>query len=273
MRLRKITPKKIYNKLSEISWKFVPNLRFIHNFCNKYNKRYLFWKMGNMKTNGELKVIKTFIPKSKVIFDVGANCGDWTKIALKENPNTIVHCFEPCSKAFNKLINENKNSKVTANKIAMSSKTGTSEIFIFDVCDSYNSINKRDIGYGIGKPNKTETVELETIDNYCEKNNIKKIDFLKIDTEGHELEVLKGAIEMLNKNLIDIIQFEYGDTYIDAGILLKDMFNFFKETQYDLYKVYLNEIIPINKYNHDLETFEYQNWLAINKSLNLLTRI
>lgn len=120
---------------------------------------------------------------------------------------------------------------------------------------------------GLAQPKKKETIELETLDNYCSNHGITQIDFLKIDIEGHELEALKGASQLLKQGKVKVIQFEYGGTYIDARILLKDIFSLFNDLPYDLYKIYPQDLKKATMYAQNLENFQLQNWLAINKSL------
>jgi hypothetical protein len=57
---------------------------------------------------------------------------------------------------------------------------------------------------------REETVQIDTIDLYCSRNEIRKIDLLKIDTEGFEIEVLKGAHEMLSQGKVSLIYCEVG---------------------------------------------------------------
>jgi hypothetical protein len=66
--------------------------------------------------------------------------------------------------------------------------------------------------------------------DYIQKNNIEHIDFVKIDTEGHELSVLQGFGEMLR--IVDTIQFEYGGTFIDTGVRLQDVIDYLKKQGY-----------------------------------------
>lgn len=68
---------------------------------------------------------------------------------------------------------------------------------------------------------------------------------------------------MLDQGRIHQIQFEYGGTYIDARILLKDLFDFLIPYGYRLYKIYPNELRPIECYDQRLENFQYQNWVAL----------
>lgn len=78
--------------------------------------------------------------------------------------------------------------------------------------------------------NNTIDIMCTKLDNFIKDNNISKIDFLKIDVEGYEYNVLCGAKNSFN--LIDIIQFEFGDTYIDAGINLCDIIDFFPNRKF-----------------------------------------
>lgn len=92
---------------------------------------------------------------------------------------------------------------------------------------------------------------------------IPRIDFLKIDVEGNELEVLKGSEKMLLDNSIHIIQLEYGGTYIDANIFLKNVFEYLEKFELSLYKILFGKIELVN-YHKDLENFQYCNYLIIN---------
>ena len=70
------------------------------------------------------------------------------------------------------------------------------------------SLYQRNLVFYNLKMDQKETVELSTAQNYIEKNNIRKINLLKIDVEGHELKALSGFGPYLNSDFIDFIQFE-----------------------------------------------------------------
>ena len=89
---------------------------------------------------------------------------------------------------------------------------------------------------------------------------------MKIDVEGHEFEVLKGGNTLFYKNNVNIIQFEYGGTFIDAHVFLGEIFDFFKELNYEFYKIYPDCIKLVKKYYQKYDNFQYQNWLIINKN-------
>lgn len=130
-----------------------------------------------------------------------------------------------------------------------------------------NSLYRRDglQDRGIAVQEKQEAVSLKTLDGYCEEKNIQAVDFLKIDVEGHELEVLRGAERMLKGGRIGIIQFEYGGCNIDSRVFLKDLFDAFMGLPYEFYKIHPRELLHVGKYCQKFENFEYSNWLAIQK--------
>lgn len=94
-----------------------------------------------------------------------------------------------------------------------------------------------------------EKIKLQSIDNFCKKNKISKIDLLKIDTEGHELKVLEGASSMLKKGSISYIQFEFGGTMIDSRTFFIDIFSYLSPN-YKIYRVLktaLKKLITVMK--------------------------
>ena len=214
----------------------------------------------NMEINGESLVIRKFLSsENQVLFDVGANTGDWTKNALAVSKKNFIHAFEPCQATFEKLRSNNFPSNVVLNNTALGSIQGEQEFFNYGDGSTINSLYRRDLFSHAEK----EIIKINTVDNYCENNSVNKIDFLKIDVEGNELEVLRGCQNMLQKENISVIQFEYGGTFADAKIWLKDIFDFFKEfKKYKFFKILHDRIEPVC-YDCDLENYQYCNYLII----------
>lgn len=254
--------------LSSLIFKYFAKSQRMYDFCKNFVDQYNGENNCKISQNGELTVMQKFLPTSRIVFDVGANVGDWTKLALEINANLAIHCFEPGSQAYKKLASRNFPESVVCNNTGLSSANKEEKLYLFDESSTLNSLHQR-TGlevYKIKTPEKTETIQLETLDSYCEKNKIVEIDFLKMDIEGHELEAFKGATRMFKEKNIKMVQFEYGGCNIDAKVLLKDIFEFFKTYDYKLYKIYPNEIKHVPKYAQTLENFQYQNWLALRQS-------
>jgi FkbM family methyltransferase len=115
----------------------------------------------------------------------------------------------------------------------------------------------------VNRPLGTETIRIETLDEDCSVRGIEHIDFLKLDVEGHEFDAPKGARDLLASRRIKILQFEYGGTYIDARVLLKDIWSCFDGLGYCFFKLYPNRLRPYQAYGQELERFQYQNWAVI----------
>ena len=113
----------------------------------------------------------------------------------------------------------------------------------------------------------TEPVEIRTLDSYCKEKSIKQIDFFKIDVEGNELAVIEGGKDSFKREAVSVVQFEYGGTYIDSRILLKDFFDFFVEMNYSFFLLYPERLYPVSRYDQRLENFQYKNFLIINNSV------
>ena len=218
-----------------------------------------------MTTNGERDVIKKFIPSCEVVFDVGANKGEWAQWVIRSNPAVALHCFEPSIFTFKNLLAQNFPSNVICNNLGLSSKEKRVPLFIFEEGSVFNSLYRTwtTKTQQVSGEGKAETVKLQTLDGYCSEKNIQAIDFLKIDVEGHELEVLRGSAEMLKQGKIGAIQFEYGTCNIYSGVLLKDIFEFMEGFSYRFYKILPKKLIPIECYSSEIENFQYSNWFAV----------
>lgn len=228
-------------------------------------RRYCDWmdgeNNGNFHTNGEANFLRTQLPEKPVILDVGANRGEWTRIALQFHPDASIHSFEPIPSLYKQLTQLGFPSNVRLNQIALSSETTTRQI------------NTRTASFERGESGDAEVVTVETLDRYCEKAGVSQIDFLKMDVEGHELAILKGARKMLDAEKIMRIQFEYSRCNIDARILLKDFFDLFAGRNYSFYKILPHGVLLIPEYQHRLENFKYKNFAVIHSSSPVRSKI
>ncbi|HYC60601.1 MAG TPA: FkbM family methyltransferase [Thermoanaerobaculia bacterium] len=212
-------------------------------------------------TNGELLVARAALPHCGVVFDVGANVGEWTNLALTINPNATYHCFEPSQPTFAVLSRRSFPANAHRNPFGLGERTEERKLFVYAEGRGSNSLYYRN---GLEEKQEfEEVISLRTLDDYSATQNIDSIDFMKIDVEGHELAVLRGASRMLAAGRIGVIQFEYGGCYIDARVLLKDIWEHVLSlnSSYSFYKIYPDGPRPIARYEQALETFQYSNWL------------
>jgi len=241
----------------------LPHNAFVYRICKRYVDRYNGDNDDNIHRNGELRLMQKVLPQSAIVFDVGANIGDWAALALCINPNLEIHCFEPSAITFQRL--QERGRGIICNNFGLSSAPGETTLWIFADSLGINSLYKRrglEDGWGLPEQQTQETVQLDTLDAYCQRAGVQMIDFMKVDVEGHELEILKGAVGMLANEKIKRIQFEYGGCNIDSRVLLKDLFDFLTSYGYTLYKIFPHELHHILRYDQRLENYQYQNWLA-----------
>jgi FkbM family methyltransferase len=176
-------------------------------------------------------------------------------------PDLRMHLFEPSAFTFKKIQSIEWSTAVNLNNFGLGERKEQLLLNIAGDGDGVNSIHQRQGVIGV-EMKSTETIQIQTLDAYCEENGIVHIDFLKIDVEGHEIAVLKGASNMLSRQGIDLIQFEYGGCNLDARVYLLDIWNLLQSYGYVIGKIYPNSILMIDKYQQNLETFKYANFIA-----------
>lgn len=172
---------------------------------------------SNSATNGEKHYISS-LPPGLTIFDIGSRNDSEFADYLG-----IVHYFEPMKEAINILKSKpTRNTASFYNVFGLSNKDETILYY-----PRYQSFINRTASCSIDDSRNAVSFNVRKAIDYITENNINHIDMIKIDTEGYELNVLRGFEDKLH--IVDRIQFEYGGTYIDAGIKLIDVINYLKE--------------------------------------------
>ena len=254
--------------IQRLAAKVAPADAAVYEVCRQYVNRYNSENNDDIQTNGELRFMKERLAGSQLVFDVGANVGKWAALALEINPGLRLHCFEPSKPTFQKLAANHFPETVTCNNLALGSAPGEQTLYVFEEGSGINSLYERrglEDGWNLETQKKKETIQLETLDRYCAQHSITEIDFLKLDVEGHELEVFRGAKGAVEAGMIKAIQIEYGGCNIDARVLLRDIFEFFQPYRYSFHKIYPGEVRRVARYDQRLENFQYQNWAILRK--------
>lgn len=207
---------------------------------------------SNPDTNGEFYFFNKIKEDFSIVFDVGCR-----NDSLLRNSTCEVHYFDPNIKFINQLKKlENKNSKSFFNNFGLSDKE--CELNYFNEYQSFIDRSKT-----IKRDSSIEIFKTKTAKSYVDTHDIDKIDFLKIDTEGFEFNVLKGFGEKLN--IVQIIQFEYGGTFKDAGISLLGIINYLKEMEFHSFS-YLNKNGTTTIENFE-DHYQYCNIVCYNKNI------
>lgn len=225
---------------------------------------------GNVITSGEsalfrqLKNDPTF-PKNALVFDVGANRGHYALEILNYLPGIQIQCFEPGKDTYAALLDNLKDSPdVVAHNLGFGRERGELTLFSNASGSELASLYQRRLEHHGLSLGKMETVKLDTIDQYCRDNSNARIDLLKIDVEGAELDVLMGAKHMLDQGNICFIQFEFGGCNIDARTYFQDFWYLLKD-RYNIYRIVKYGLYHIVDYDETREIFMGINYLAIKK--------
>ena len=208
--------------------------------------------------NGEFALLRAYLQPDMVVVDAGANLGIWTAQALAFQPSLRIYAFEPVSHIFKALQERfTGDGRVICTNAALADYEGESEMYMNGYYAGSNSLFCRRIFSDFIK----ETVTITSGDAFVAENHLEAIDFLKLDVEGAEVKVLEGFRQTLNRGQISLCQVEYGGTYIDAGVLLRDVFDFAGQVGYGVAKLLPRGLRLLEHYHHALESFNYANYL------------
>jgi hypothetical protein len=127
---------------------------------------------------------------------------------------------------------------------------------------SFNSQAARPLkDYGLDvEPLGIEEIPATTVDDYCDEKGIGQIDLLKIDTEGAELQVMKGARKMLKSRRIKCLTFEFGQTTFDMGNRPEEIEDFLAEMNYNVRNIVKGN--PVFPGRESVETAKFSMHVA-----------
>lgn len=196
------------------------------------------------------------------LFDVGANDGAYLQSALRVLGNQVKsYSFEPQSASFSELLVQfGSDPRVRLTRAALGKESGTAELFFGQDNETTASLHPN----ANADQTRTETVRLATIDQICGADGVERIDLLKIDTEGSEMEVLQGASAMLDGARISAVQFEFGETFLTTPYHFADLWALLSPA-FTIYRILRNGVVEVKHYSHDLEIYKNPNFLCIRK--------
>lgn len=152
--------------------------------------------------------------KAPCVFDIGAHVGGVTSTYRDHFPNASIYCFEPFPDAFQRLqINTQSDTGIQCFEVAISDSQGTA-VFNANQSSATNSLLSTDErgasfwGAGLLQTDKQLEVKTTTVDAFCAEHNIEQIDILKLDVQGAEFAVLKGAEGLLANQQVSLIYTE-----------------------------------------------------------------
>lgn len=197
-----------------------------------------------------LKYLKENLKEIEIFFDIGSHKGLYTDLIINNFRTNKVIMIEPQKEIFKHIKNKyNKNKNIILYNAAISSNNKTQTLYInkHDLTSSLTKIDKKNkylnlkarlFGGSINEMiQKKYSVKSYKLIEIIKKRNIKQIDLLKIDTEGHELQVLKGTGSFMKKKISHIlIEFHNSDIFLnyDAKLIHK----YLKKNNFILKKIF-----------------------------------
>jgi FkbM family methyltransferase len=258
---------------------YLYSLIFAHPWLYKWHKLLLHLALRGLgilnsadaRNNGEETFLKKYLSSkpNATIFDVGANVGNYSREILKVVPKAKVFAFEPHPKNFEKLKtikNQTDTNNFEAFHCACGNQNGNLELH--DYADrggsSHASLYKGVIEEIHKKKSVSVLVDLIKLDDFVKEHEIKHIDLLKIDTEGHELAVLKGLLNFIDAGNVSAVHFEFNSMNVLSRSFFRDFYQIL--SGYTFYRLLPNGWVDISKYDPIYcEIFAFQNIIAIQK--------
>ncbi len=184
--------------------------------------------------------IENSLPNLRVsnVFDVGANVGQSARSFRANFPGAKIYSFEPVDMTYRRLERELRGyDNIQTSKLALGAEKGLGTMVLEGISEMY--FLRRGASEMPSGDTPVEEVAVETLDNFCQSQGIERINYLKIDTEGADLDVLKGAENMLRGQEVDLIEAECGmngrnKRHVGLDILT----SFLEEKNYLLFGIY-----------------------------------
>jgi FkbM family methyltransferase len=240
-------------------------VRVAHYVLSRARMDYL----NDLASNGESAlqrwVLRFSEPGERVhVADVGANVGRWSASMVAaaaeadRSADLLLHAFEPDPAAFSRLARALDGTPASLSKMAVSDQIGTSPFHVVAPAAGTNSMHPVP-GASLAT---VENVVTTTLDSYAERCDVPRFALVKVDAEGHDLAVLRGARGLLADHRIAVAQFEYNHRWIFARCFLRDAFEFLTASGYRIGKLTPRGVEFYPAWDADLETFVEGNYLA-----------
>ena len=252
------------------------SMQFINNFIFSLSLNAKGYKnYGSFVKTGEKRFIQKINKELLFCLDIGANVGKYTNLLLEETTAKIIS-FEPLPKAFEDLISiEKKNPKrVRVFNLALGENNKILELNHSDEkSQKATFINDfKELSFYDFKKNKKIKSKVVTLDSFYFDNQDlfnKNIDLIKIDTEGFEFEVLKGAKEIIKRKSPKYIQIEFNWHQLFKKQTMYDFSNLLNG--YNLHQILPNgnNLIKVDPKRPETNIFHLSNFVFIRKDISI----
>jgi len=204
-----------------------------------------------------------------VVFDIGANVGDWTAGLLALRPDARVWMFEPSPECQQHLRARDDLGQAQLVPFAVGEQPGHASLHFSSSFDGSASLHERGDSYFQHLAYASTDVAVITMDDFIAENDIPFVDFVKLDIEGHELFALRGLEKSLAAGKIGALSFEFGSADINSRTFFRDFWDFLTGHGFAIERLTPGgHTVPIGDYYEDLEYYRgATNYFAHLKAL------
>jgi FkbM family methyltransferase len=194
--------------------------------------------------NGEHWLVDS-LRAPRLVIDAGYNTGDFSERVLSRYPDAVVHAFDPAPQAAEQArLRHGGRTTFHFHPVALSNAPGQAPFFDYGNLNGCSSLVERRLDFADGVTPAVATVATDTLDRIARELGLGTIDLLKLDVEGFEPHALEGAKDLLRKQQIAVVLFEYASGWLASGRHLKDTVTFLRDHGYDVYRLFLGFLSP-----------------------------
>jgi FkbM family methyltransferase len=221
---------------------------------------------GGHSVAEEVRAALPFLPQQgAVVLDVGANKGLWSRTMLAEAGERLARLVAVEPSRHNWLeIEAIADPRFSLIRKALSESDGTATLHMDAPGSGLASLTQRNLTHVGLAMEESEAIETVRLDTLLAELGLERIDFMKLDIEGHELSALQGGEKALAEGRIRALSFEFGGSNIDTRTFFRDFWLLLHGHGYALLRIVPGgSPVPIQRYHERLESFVTTNYLAI----------
>jgi len=208
--------------------------------------------------------IGRFFPKGEhlVIFDVGANRGQTAHRFHKDFSEAEIYSFEPVQDSFDWLSKyARENAWLRAFKLALGERDGNAIMRVREEATAWSRVVSN--ADQIQPQWSTEQVQMARLDGFTKKHGIDRIQLLKTDCEGYDLQVLQGAEGMLSEDRIDCVYCEVNFRRTDEHGDFFEIESYLRQFNFTFYALY-----DYSGWNNDVSERGFANALFVTRRIS-----
>lgn len=232
--------------------------------------------LEDMATNGEFRlqelVVANLAPASRMVaLDVGARIGDWSRslvaLANRRPAGFDIHAFEPVPESRSSIL-ESFDVDIRADRFHVNATALSDDILKLPIYVPHSKA-----GTSTLHPDshldyeRVLEIQTSTIDEYCREHALTYLDLVKVDTEGNDLKVIRGAKGLLRRGSIGVLQFEYNHTWVHSRSYLKDVYDLISDSPYRIAKVCSAALEIYVAWHPELERYFAANFALVHEGL------